>query len=105
MPKPTNTLISPSPTPEVASQPDPVIRQAKRDIDAGLVDTDMRQTPGLDAERRKQLVPTPTVPSDGHATSTPGRKPTSQPSAPTRRVRGAAPAALPHPTHPPRRSK
>lgn len=39
-----------------------VIGQAKRDIDAGLVDTDMRATPGLDAERRDQLVPTPTRP-------------------------------------------
>lgn len=35
---------------------DPVIQQAKRDIDAGLVDTDMRATPGLDAERRARLV-------------------------------------------------
>jgi hypothetical protein len=31
--------------------------QAKRDIDAGLVDTDMRATPGLDAQRREHLVP------------------------------------------------
>ena len=44
---------------EVATQPDPQIVQAKRDLDAGLVDTDMRATPGLDAERREQLVPTP----------------------------------------------
>lgn len=36
---------------------DPVIVQAKRDIDAGLVDTDMRATPGLDAKRRAALVP------------------------------------------------
>lgn len=33
--------------------------QAQRDIEAGLVDTDMRSTPGLDAERRAQLVPGP----------------------------------------------
>ena len=33
-----------------------VIRQAKRDIDAGLVDTDLRSTPGLDAERREKLL-------------------------------------------------
>ncbi len=38
---------------------DPVIAQAKRDIDAGLVDTDMRATPGLDAALRAQLVPGP----------------------------------------------
>ncbi len=39
--------------------PDPRILQAKRDIDAGLVDTDMRATAGLDAVRRKSLVPGP----------------------------------------------
>jgi hypothetical protein len=44
---------------EVAPQPDPVMVRAKRDIDAGLVDTDMRATPGLDAARREQLVPGP----------------------------------------------
>jgi len=38
---------------------DPVIVQAKRDIDAGMVDTDMRATPGLDAELRACLVPGP----------------------------------------------
>jgi len=36
-----------------------VMVQAQRDIEAGLVDTDMRATPGLDAERRAQLVPGP----------------------------------------------
>lgn len=40
-------------------RPDPVIEQAKRDLDAGLVDTDMRATPGLDAQRREELVPGP----------------------------------------------
>jgi hypothetical protein len=39
--------------------PDSVIAQAKRDIDAGMVDTDMRATPGLDAELRAGLVPGP----------------------------------------------
>lgn len=43
----------------VAEAPDPVIQQAKRDIDAGLVDTDMHATPGLDAELRKKMVPGP----------------------------------------------
>ena len=33
--------------------------QAKRDIDAGLVDTDMHATPGLDADLRARLVPGP----------------------------------------------
>ncbi len=41
----------------VASAPDPVMVQAKKDIDAGLVDTDMRATPGLDAALRARLVP------------------------------------------------
>lgn len=44
---------------EVDSQPREVIKQAKRDLDAGMVDTDMWATPGLDAARREQLVPTP----------------------------------------------
>ena len=34
----------------------PVIHQAKKDLDAGQVDTDMRATPGLDAERRHKLL-------------------------------------------------
>jgi len=42
-----------------AAVPDPKILQAKRDIDAGLVDTDMHATPGLDAKRRAHLVPGP----------------------------------------------
>lgn len=42
-----------------ADAPDPVIAQAKRDIDAGMVDTDMRATPGLDAKHRASLVPGP----------------------------------------------
>ena len=43
--------------PTTAEAVDPVIAQAKRDIDAGLVDTDMRATPGLDAVKRAKLVP------------------------------------------------
>jgi hypothetical protein len=43
-------------TGEVDPQPDDVIRQAKDDIEAGQVDTDMRTTPGLDAARRARLV-------------------------------------------------
>lgn len=42
-----------------AQTPDPQMVQAKRDLDAGLVDTDMRATPGLDAKRRARLVPGP----------------------------------------------
>ena len=48
-----------------AVRPDPVIRQAKRDLDAGQVDTDMRATPGLDAARRKCLTDTPPAPEGG----------------------------------------
>lgn len=40
-----------------ARKPDPVIDQAMHDIDAGMVDTDMRASPGLDAELRTRLVP------------------------------------------------
>lgn len=46
-------------TRSTAAQPDPVMVQAKRDLDAGLVDTDMRASPGLDNERRAALVPGP----------------------------------------------
>ena len=41
----------------VAHAPDPRLVQAKKDIDAGMVDTDMWTTPGLDAARREALVP------------------------------------------------
>lgn len=43
-------------TGQVAAQPDPVIVQAHKDIEAGLVDTDLRATPGLDAARRDALL-------------------------------------------------
>ncbi len=45
--------------PQVAPQPDPKMVQAQRDIEAGLVDTDMHATPGLDAARRRKMVPGP----------------------------------------------
>jgi hypothetical protein len=40
----------------VGTEPRKVIQQAYKDIQAGLVDTDMRATPGLDAQRRRTLV-------------------------------------------------
>lgn len=40
-----------------APEPDRVIVQAQRDIESGMVDTDMHATPGLDAELRARLVP------------------------------------------------
>lgn len=36
--------------------PRKVIEQARRDLEAGQVDTDMRATPGLDAQRRRRLL-------------------------------------------------
>lgn len=56
LPLPHERDESPDPA---AVAPDPVIAQAKRDIDAGMVDTDMRATPGLDAKLRVRLVPGP----------------------------------------------
>jgi hypothetical protein len=38
---------------------DPLMVQAKRDIDAGLVDTDMHATPGQNAKLRERMVPGP----------------------------------------------
>lgn len=46
-------------TDATAATPDPLMVQAKRDIDAGMVDTDMHATPGLDAKLRARLVPGP----------------------------------------------
>lgn len=40
-----------------AAQPDPVIRQAAQDLADGQVDTDLRATPGLDAQRRRKSEP------------------------------------------------
>jgi|GEM_PF-2218409 hypothetical protein len=36
--------------------PDPTIEQARRDIESGQVDTDLRNPAGLDAEQRKRLL-------------------------------------------------
>ena len=44
-------------THNTAATPDPGMRQAKKDLDAGQVDTDMRATPGLDAAQRASYVP------------------------------------------------
>lgn len=41
---------------QVASEPDPVIEQAHKDLQAGQVDTDLRATGGLDAARRTRIV-------------------------------------------------
>ena len=39
-----------------ADQPHDKMRQAKKDLDAGMVDTDLRNSPGQDAERRRELL-------------------------------------------------
>lgn len=44
-------------TDQTAAKPDPRIQQARRDLERGQVDTDMRTPPGLDAEQRRQYVP------------------------------------------------
>lgn len=49
-------------TDAVAPEPQDVILQAKKDLDAGQVDTDLRATPGLDAAQREAMVPTPVRP-------------------------------------------
>ncbi len=38
-----------------AAHPDEVIERARKDLDEGQVDTDLRATPGLDAQRKKKL--------------------------------------------------
>ena len=38
------------------AQPDPQVDRAARDLKQGQVDTDLRATPGLDAERRGGMV-------------------------------------------------
>jgi hypothetical protein len=45
--------------PASATAPEAVMTQAKRDIDSGLVDTDARATPGMDAKLRAVLVSGP----------------------------------------------
>lgn len=61
--KPTAAIALPLPherdesTNTTAQAPDPMMVQAKIDIDAGLVDTDMHATPGLNAKLRTAMVP------------------------------------------------
>lgn len=37
-------------------EPDPQVQRAARDLKQGQVDTDLRATPGLDADRRGDMV-------------------------------------------------
>lgn len=48
---------TPARTPD--KTPDPMMDAARHGIDAGLVDTAMHATPGLDAEIRERMVPGP----------------------------------------------
>jgi len=59
LPLPHERDESTDPAPDASDASDGSMAQAKRDIDAGLVDTDMRATPGLSAELRARLVPGP----------------------------------------------
>lgn len=43
----------------VSPERDPKVEQAARDLARGLVDTDLRATPGVDAQQRERLVPGP----------------------------------------------
>lgn len=43
-------------TRSTSPEPAPVMRRAYEDLEAGQVDTDMHGTPGLDAERKKELL-------------------------------------------------
>lgn len=67
-------------------QPDAVMAQAQRDIENGLVDTDLRATPGLDAAERERLLKEFETQSRD-ATAAPGRqrgsKRTNAPPAPS----------------------
>ncbi len=64
-------------------QPDPVIQQAQRDIDRRLVDTDMRATPGLDAQRRDALVSG--TETEVQPAQVPPRRAVVRPGAPVRK--------------------
>ena len=93
-----------------AAEPDPLIVQARLDLDAGQVDTDMHATPGLDAQRRALLVPGPggqplraaaAAPAlrkpDGPAEALPPRGQDLPPPRGSARVSPAAPAAVKRP--------
>jgi hypothetical protein len=56
-PTPPRVRKSAATPPVAAAATDAVVAQAKHDIDAGRVDTDLRNTAGLDAQRRAELVP------------------------------------------------
>lgn len=44
-------------TQNTSPEPHAEMKQASKDLEAGLVDTDMRSSPGLDAAQRKRYVP------------------------------------------------
>lgn len=81
-----------------ADEPDPRIVQAKKDLDAGQMDTDMRVQPGLDAERRRQAVggpagqenpPRDRLPQPLHPETNP-EEPLLNPDLPSNAAQGAS---------------
>lgn len=85
------------------TEPDPVMVQAKRDIDAGLLDTDMHATPALDAELRAELVPGPggkSPPPPPHTLAEQKSDFTAEGSPPPGKVSTSIPARLSDPAPP-----
>lgn len=106
---PTPTLPATTDTNEpdniAALEPDITIVQAKRDLDAGMVDTDMHATPGLDAAQRAKLVPGPggkTPPLRRHSLSDQPSAFTAEGSPPPGKVATTPPARSSKPDPPAR---
>lgn len=77
-------------------KPRQVMREAKQDLERGLVDTDLRATPGLDAPERERLLRREQANSEAEARATPAAP--STPPAPATRPAQAAPSPRPRPT-------
>ncbi len=61
-----------------AEQPHDKMRQAKKDLDAGMVDTDLRNSPGQDAERQRELLEREKARSTGGPYPDPERRSSSK---------------------------
>ena len=72
-----------TPSPDTAPL-DPVIVQAKKDLDAGLVDTDLRNPPGADAVRREKLL-NQAVPGPGSSAKAGAGSQVPKPAGPAKR--------------------
>ena len=81
--KPESTPVGPLPLPHeldqslgsTVTEPDPVIQQAARDIEAGLVDTDLHGTPGMGAEEQQRLLEQSRKESEAASPGRPGKTP------------------------------